>query len=133
MKTSHILIVLGIIIISSVIFVIFYDFSFEKNDNIPENSQYCTTELYVKTKEKMDRKLFELIVRDEIAKFGAIYDITDRYVLLTDMGENRTRISLDGLWSLDYDRPNLIESLTDLEFVEEVEEYRGVYLAVECQ
>lgn len=133
MKTSHLIVILGIIISSSIIFAILFEFQFEKNDNVSENSKYCTTELYVKTKERMDRKLFELIVRDEIAKFGAIYDVSDRYVLLTDMGENRIRISLDGLWSLESDRPNLIESLTDLEVVEEVEKYRGIYLVVECQ
>ncbi len=103
------------------------------DNNIPENSQYCTTELYVKTKEKIDRKFFEVIIRDEIAKFGTVYDIDDRYVLLTDMGENRTRISLDGLWSLEPDRPNLVESLTALDFVNEVEKYLGIYLVVECQ
>ena len=106
---------------------------FNKNSNVFENNPYCNTEFVVKTKEKTDRKLFEIIVRDEIAKFGEIYDLPDRYVLLTNLGDNRIRISLDGGWTIAPDRPNLLESITNLDFVETAEKTHDVYMVLSCQ
>lgn len=135
-RTSLIMGTIGVIAAIGIFYFVVIDQSideFNKNFNVPENDPYCNTEFVVKTKEKTDRKLFEIIVRDEIAKFGEIYDMPDRYVLLTNLGDNRIRISLDGAWTIDSDRPNLMESITDLEFVESAEKLHGVYMVLSCQ
>ena len=64
--------------------------------DVPENDKWCDTELIVKTKEKIDQELLKLILLDEIAKFGKAYDMPDRDILLTDMGENKSKISIEG-------------------------------------
>ena len=101
--------------------------------DVPENDKWCDTELIVKTKEKIDREVLKLILLDEIAKFGTVYDMPDRDILLTDMGENKTKISMDGSWRLKQDRPDIVKALTELIFVDHVEEYHGRLLVVSCQ
>ena len=101
--------------------------------DVPENDKWCNTELIVKTKEKIDQELLKLILLDEIAKFGVVYDMQDRDILLTDMGKNKTKISMDGSWKLKQDRPDIVKALTELIFVDHVEEYHGRLLVVSCQ
>ena len=69
--------------------------------------------MIVKTKEKIGRELLKSILLDEIAKFGAVYDVPDRSILLTDIGENKTKISMDGSWRLKQDRPDSVKSRTE--------------------
>ena len=101
--------------------------------DVPENDKWCNTELIVKTKEKIGRELLKSILLDEIAKFGAVYDVSDRSILLTDIGENKTKISMDGSWRLKQDRPDIVKALTELILVDDVEEYHGRLLVVSCQ
>ena len=139
MKTSYWLAILGAIISCSVIFAVFFMTSGETHDvkAVPENDKYCYSEIIVKTSEYMggvsDRKLVEFMVRDEISKFGSIYDYPSRYILVTDLGENNLRISLDGSWSLKQNRPNLLDALTKHNEIEKIVEDRGNLIVVGCQ
>lgn len=103
------------------------------SDDVPENDNWCDTELIVKTKEKIDQESLRLILLGEIVKFGAAYDVPDRDILLTDMGKNKTKISMNGSWMLEQGRPDIVKALAELTFVDNVEEYHGRLLVVSCQ
>ena len=115
----------------------FMNFTGNQNvKNVPENDMYCYSEIIVKSSEYkggiFDRKLVELMVRDEISKFGAIYDDPRRNILITDLGENNLRITLDGAWSLKPNRPNLLDSLTEHNEIEKIVENKGILIVVGC-
>lgn len=140
MKNSIFFIIVGtIVIVGSSSFAIIFMMSDETHSvkDVPENDKYCYSEIIVKTSKYMggisDRAFVELIVRDEITKLGAIYDERNRDILVTDLGENNLRISLDGSWSLKQDRPNLLDSLTSQNFIEKIVENRGKLIVVACQ
>ena len=140
MKTrTYFIIVISAVTVFSILFAMIFVVSTYSNTHstVPENDKYCYSELIIKTTKYMgsifDRNLVGTIVRDEIAKFGAVYDVSNRHVLVTDLGENKLRISLDGSWSLRQDRPNLVQSLTNLSIVENVVEDRGNMIVVGCQ
>jgi len=138
MKTRLLIIIVIIIAGSSISALFFLNFSGNQNvKNVPENDKYCYSEIIVKTSEYkggiVERKLVELMVRDEISKFGAIYDDPQRNILVTDLGENNLRITLDGSWSLKQNRPNLLDSLTEHNEIEKILENKGNLIVVGCQ
>jgi len=51
--------------------------------------------------------------------------VPNRHILVTNLGENKLKISLDGSWSLRPDRPNLVQSMANLSIVENVVEDMG--------
>ena len=140
MKNSTFFItVSSIVIVGSSIFSFVFMMSNDIHSvkDVPENDKYCYSEIIVRTSKYMggisDRAFVELIVRDEISKIGSIYDDPNRDILVTDLGENNLRISLDGSWSLKQDRPNLLDSLKNQNFIEKIVDNRGKFIVVACQ
>ena len=131
MKTSsYFTIAISIVLAVSVTIVILFvnDVSIKdshRNSRVPENDLFCGTEWTVKMKEALDFKIFEQILREEIAKFGWAYDKSQRDIELFDLGENRVRIVIEGLWGIEPDRPNLKTSIAEIEFVDYIEEFVG--------
>lgn len=138
MKNRLLIIISTLIpVIGIIIGLSFFSMTSSDHHNVSENDKYCTTELIVKTTTYMGdifgRKLVEQIVREEIAKFGAIYDIPERKVIITDLGENNLQISLHGYWSLKSDKPNLVDALIRLNSIDNIVENGGKSLVVMCQ
>ena len=111
------------------------DFPIKMNPtyDLPENDTWCTTHILVQTTHKVDREVFSKMVLDEIKELDWKFDWSDRYILITDMQNEKVRITLEGLWSLEGGGARLIESLEQLDEVESILEDRGVLLAIECQ
>ncbi|KAF6246360.1 hypothetical protein C6990_09540 [Nitrosopumilus sp. b3] len=137
MKTRAVIIV-GIIVAGFSLIItgtILIDFPIKMNPtyDLPENDVYCNTQILVQTTHKIDREVFAKTVLNEIKKLDWRFDWSDRYILITDMQNEKLRISIEGLWSPESSGMRLIESLEQLDEVESVLEDRGVRLALECQ
>jgi hypothetical protein len=133
---NRVLITLALIGLSIVITgTVMYDFPIKMNPTygLPENDTWCATHILVQTTHKVDREIFSKIVLDEIKKLDWRFDWSDRYILITDMQNEKVRITLEGLWSPEGGGARLIESIEQLDEVESVLEDRGVFLAIECQ
>ncbi len=101
---------------------------------MPENDSLCLTHMLVQTTQKItEREIFTKIILGEIEKLDSRFDIPDRYILLTNMQDNKIRISLDGLWSEENSGKRLIDALERSEFIESVLDQGGMRLAIECQ
>jgi len=102
--------------------------------DLPENDSLCLTHMLVQTTQKItEREIFTKIILGEIKKLDSRFDIPDRYILLTNMQDNKIRISLDGLWSEENSGKRLIDALERSEFIESVLDQGGMRLAIECQ
>jgi hypothetical protein len=102
--------------------------------DLPENDSLCLTHMLVQTTQKItEREIFTKIILGEIEKLDSRFDIPDRYILLTNMQDNKIRISLDGLWSEENSGKRLIDALERSEFIESVLDQGGMRLAIECQ
>ncbi len=139
MKTStYFTITLILVFIASVTIAILFVENAGIKDNhgnsiVPENDLYCGTEWTVQMKEPLDFKILERILREEIVEFGSAYDIPQRDITLFDLGDNRVRIVIEGLWVVAPDRPNLRASIEQIDFVDYVEEFEGGPVYAWCQ
>ncbi len=139
MKTSNYLtIIISIILTASTLFVILFVENVGIKDNhgnssIPENDLQCSTEWTVKMKDHLDFNTFEKILRVEIAEFGYSYDVSQRDITLVDLGDNRIHITIEGLWGIESNRPNLKTSIAEVEQVERIEEFEGGPVVAWCQ
>lgn len=135
MKTTYLILasVIGLAIV--IIGTILFDFPIKMNPtyDLPENDTWCTTHILVQITHKVDREVFTKMVLDEIKELDWRFDWSDRYILITDMQNEKIRITIEGLWSPEGGGARLIESLEKLDEVESVLEDRGVLLAIECQ
>ena len=134
---TRFLIIIGIIVAGSLVITgtILIDFPIKMNPtyDLPENDVYCNTQILVQTTHKVDREVFAKTVLNEIKKLDWRFDWSDRYILITDMQNEKLRITIEGLWSPEGSGARLIESLEHLDEVELVLEDRGVRIALECQ
>lgn len=138
MKTSNfftIVIVLVIIVTVPTVILSVENIGMKNNhgsSHIPENDLYCGTEWTVQMKESLDFKIFERFLREEIAEFGSSYDLSQRYIVLEDLGENRVRIEIGGLWTGEPGRPNLTASIEEIDFVDYVEDFSDLPFVAWC-
>jgi hypothetical protein len=61
------------------------------------------------------------------------FDVPDRNILITNLQDNKIKISFDGVWSEEDSGKKLAESLERHEFIESVLEQDGVRLVIKCQ
>ncbi|WP_420545522.1 hypothetical protein [Nitrosopumilus sp.] len=101
--------------------------------DLPENDRLCSTHVLVQTTHKVDRKVFSETVLREIGLLDYRFDYDGRGILVTNMGDNKLRITIDGLWSIENAGSSLLESLENLEYVESVLKQGDILLAIECQ
>ena len=137
-NSTFFIITISIVSIASITLAILFldDFAINAshvNPIIPENDLYCGTEWNVQLKEPVAFPYFEKILRNEIAEFGSVYDISQRKITLHDIGDNRVRIVIGGLWYVEPGRPNLEESIKNLEFVDYIEDFVGGPVIAWCQ
>ena len=135
MKQTYLILasVIGLAIVITGIVLTDFPIKMNLTYDLPENDTYCTTHILVQTTHKVNREVFSKIVLDEIKELDWRFDWSDRYILITDMQNEKVRITLDGLWSPEGSGARLIESLEQLNEVESVLEDRGVLLLMECQ
>ena len=100
--SSYLTIAISIILAASIAFTILFveDVGIKdnhENSSIPENDLQCGTELTVKMKDNLDLDTFENILRQEIAEFGYSYDVSQRDIILVDLGDGRVHITIEGL------------------------------------
>lgn len=136
--SSYLTIAISIILAVSIVFTILFAENVGIKDNhgnsrIPENDLQCGTEWAVKVKDDLDFDTFEKTLRLEIAEFGYSYDVSQRDITLVDLGDNRVHITIEGLWGIEPDRPNLKTSIAGIEQVERIEEFEGGPMVVWCQ
>ena len=139
MKTSSYLTIIILIILTiSITFTILFAENVRIKDihgnfKMPENDLKCGTEWTVKVKDNLDLDMFENILRTEIAEFGYSYDLSQRDITLVSLGDNRVHITIEGLWGIEPDRPNLKTSIAGIEQVEQIEEFEGGPVVAWCQ
>ena len=139
MKTSSYLTIIILIILAiSITFTILFAENvrikdIHGNSRIPENDLKCGTEWTVKVKDNLDLDMFENILRTEIAEFGYSYDLSQRDITLVNLGDDRVHITIEGLWGIEPDRPNLKTSIAGIEQVEQIEEFEGSPVVAWCQ
>ena len=139
MKTSgYLTFIISIILVISIVFTIVFAENVRIKDNhgnfsIPENDLQCGTEWTVKMKGNLDLDAFEKTLRLEIAEFGYSYDVSQRDITLVDLGDGRVHITIEGLWGVEPDRPNLKTSIAGIEQVEQIEEFEGGPVVAWCQ
>jgi len=136
--SSYLTIVIAIILAVSIVFVVLFVENVGIKDNhgnssIPENDLQCGTEWTVKLKDNLDLDTFERILRQEIAGFGYSYDVSQRDITLVELGDNRVHITIEGLWGIEPDRPNLKTSIAKIDQVEQIEEFEGGPVVAWCQ
>jgi hypothetical protein len=136
MKTTNLGIasVIGLAAVIAGIAITNFPISMQPEYDLPENDSLCLTHILVQTTQKItDREIFTKIILGEIEKLDSRFDVPDRYILVTNMQDNKIRISLDGLWSEENSGKRLIEALERSEFIESVLDQGGLRLAIECQ
>ncbi|MCH9659102.1 hypothetical protein K0U27_10545 [archaeon] len=139
MKTSSYLTIIILIILAiSIAFTILFAENvrikdIHGNSSIPENDLKCGTEWTVKMRDNLDLDAFEKTLRAEIAEFGYSYDISQRDITLVNLGDDRVHITIEGLWGIEPDRPNLKTSIAGIEQVEQIEEFEGGPVVAWCQ
>ena len=139
MKTSsYLTIIISIILAISIAFTILFVENvgvkdIHGNSRIPENDLKCGTEWTVKMRDNLDFDTFEKTLRLKIAEFGYSYDLSQRDITLVDLGDNRVHITIEGLWGIEPDRPNLKTSIAGIEHVEKIEEFEGSSVVAWCQ
>ena len=136
--SSYLTIIISIILAASIIFTILFVENVGIKDShgnfsIPENDLQCGTEWTVRMKDNLDLDTFENILRQEIAGFGYSYDVPQRDITLVDLGDGRVHITIEGLWGVEPDRPNLKTSIAGIEQVEQIEEFKGGPVVAWCQ
>jgi len=139
MKTSsYLAIIISIILAISIAFTILFVENvgvkdIHGNSRISENDLKCGTEWTVKVRDNLDFDTFEKTLRLKIAEFGYSYDLSQRDITLVDLGDNRVHITIEGLWGIKPDRPNLKTSIAGIEQVEKIEEFEGSPVVAWCQ
>ena len=136
--SSYLTIIISIILTVSIALTILFveDVGIKDNhgnSSIPENDLECGTEWTVKMKDNLDLDTFENILRLEIAGFGYSYDVSQRDITLVDLGDGRVHITIEGLWGIEPDRPNLKTSIAGIEQVGQIEEFEGGPVVAWCQ
>lgn len=102
--------------------------------DVPENDSMCMTHIVIQTPSKITAKeLLRTLVLNEIANLDFKFDIPDRHIMITNLQDNKIKISFDGLWSEENSGKRLVESLERHEFIESVLDQGGVRLVIECQ
>jgi len=139
MKTSsYLTITISIILVISIVLAILFVENVGVKDNhgnsrIPESDLQCGTEWTVKVKDNLDFDTFEKTLRLKISEFGYSYDLSQRDIKLVDLGSNRVHITIEGLWGIEPDRPNLKTAIAGIEQVEQIEEFEGGPVVAWCQ
>ncbi len=139
MKASNYLAIsISIILALSIMFAILFvkDIGIKDihgNFNIPENDLQCGTEWIVMVNDHVDFATFEKLLRSEISEFGHPYDVSQRNITLVDLGDSRVHITIEGLWEINPDRPNLKTSIVEIDHVEQIEESEGGSVSAWCQ
>lgn len=102
--------------------------------DVPENDSLCMTHVVIQTHSKITAKeILRTIMLSEIENLDFRFDVPDRYILITNLQDNKIKISFDGMWSEEDNGKRLVESLEKHEFIESVLEQDGVRLIIECQ
>ena len=136
MKTTNLGLasVIGIAAVIAGFAIINFPIPMQPEYDLPENDSLCLTHILVQTTQKItDRETFAKFILGEIENLDSRFDVPDRYILVTNMQDNKIRISLDGLWSEENSGKRLIEALERSKFIESVLDQGGVRLAIECQ
>lgn len=116
-------IIIGLSIVALLVVLIAQNNIFiQKSDEpiISQNDLYCGTAWIVQLDTKIDHAVLEKVLRDKIAEFGSVYDIPEREIKIDDIGKNRVKITIRGLWQKDPDVPDLGSGIASIEHVEEI-------------
>ena len=136
--SSYLTITISIMLAIPIMFIILFTENVRINDShgnfrIPENDLQCGTEWTVKVRDNLDFDMFEKTLRLEIAEFGYSYDVPQRDITLVDLGDGRVHITIEGLWGVEPDRPNLKTSIAEIEQVGQIQEFEGGPVVAWCQ
>jgi hypothetical protein len=120
--------VIGGIAINNILFPPQHEF------DVPENDSLCTTHIVIQTPQKItDKETLRTFMLSEIEDLDFRFDVPDRNILITNLQDNKIKISFDGVLSEEDSGKKLAESLERHEFIESVLEQDGVRLVIKCQ
>lgn len=80
-----------------------------------------------------DKETLRTFMLSEIEDLDFRFDVPDRNILITNLQDNKIKISFDGVLSEEDSGKKLAESLERHEFIESVLEQDGVRLVIKCQ
>lgn len=93
---------------------------------IYQNDLACFTIWKVQLNTSIDYKTLEEILRNEIAELGSIYDIPERDITIENVGNNRVKITIEGVWPVNEPNiPDLGKSIASIDVVDRVEDFIG--------
>lgn len=100
MKTTNLGIasVIGVAIVIAGITINNVLFPWDPEYDLPENDSLCMTHVVIQTPQKItDSEILRTIMLNEIENLDFRFDVPDRYILITNLQDNKIRISFDGL------------------------------------
>ena len=92
---------------------------------VSQNDLACFTVWKVQLNTPIDYETLEAILRDKIAEFGSVYNIPERNITIENIGNNRVKITIEGMWGPDPEGLDIRESISNIEFVEKIEDFVG--------
>jgi len=93
---------------------------------IYQNDLACFTVWKVQLNTSIDYKTLEEILRNKIAELGSIYDIPERDITIENLGNNRVKITIEGMWPVNEPNvPDLRKSIGSIDVVDRVEDFIG--------
>ena len=107
---ARLLIIIGIIAAITITGIVIGTFLIlmPQEYDLPENDRLCSTHILVQTTHKIDRKIFSETVLREIGLLDYRFDYDGRGIFVTNMGDNKLRITIDGLWSIENSGSSLL-------------------------
>ena len=91
----------------------------QSDSYLRQNDFDCTTAWRTKIVSPVDYKSLEEMLRNEIEKFGKIYDLPYREILIGDIGNNRLEITIQGCWGWpESGEPDLELAIDSLEVID---------------
>jgi len=129
MKTITIIAITSAIVLSGIVSgIIFLENNYHNDEVvIGQNDLACFTIWRVQLNSDVDYNTLEKILRDKIAELGSLYDISQREILIENIGSNRVKITVEGAWWIgpNYTSPDLRKSILSIEYVEKIEDFIG--------
>ncbi|AJM92168.1 hypothetical protein [Nitrosopumilus piranensis] len=121
-------IVMGGITVNNVLF------PWQPEYDLPENDSLCITHIVIYVPQKItDKEIFRTVMLNEIKELDRRFDVPDRNIMITNMQDNKTKISFEGIWTEEGNGRVLIDNLEGYEFIESVLEQDSISLITECQ
>ena len=108
-------------------------FPWQPEYDLPENDRLCITQIIIQSPQKITNdEILKTVMLNEIKDIDHRFDVSDRNVTITNMQNNKTKISFDGIWTEENNGKELVENLERHEFIERVLEQNDIRLVTMC-